>query len=660
MEEKLKQSVFDQPPVPTPAHGTASSTATASKAPSGLPPLLPLSAPPPRASTAGAPKKSDGSVLSPEEHPKTSTPDQPGRPSKAFTSGSEVTRMGPNLDRTADKTSPLQTPAPSRAEDPAMALLSLSIDEPAGSASDRRVDPDTSVLGAEHKEPVKTDKAESSDSRTATPESEDIVDFPPLTPPPVEQTGQKLAFARPQPATKHKPRTLPQIRMAAPDETEAGKTASSSAAKNEVARAGAAKVSSIRNRLQASSAPAPLAPAPRVPPKPKTSPRGSRNAFISRKELTGKPSKLLSDSGVTVIATKTGSSQNASTDVKYVVKKQEPPTDKKDLNCSGASESTGGPLMSFSELLGSSGNMKSSESSRFPSSGSKSDGAKLSSKLITPQPVNTKTASDRSETVTKTKDENANPGPQPRPAWRTRSSSNSTSEMTTSTKAANPVQAKSSVKDFLASFSASAEEKEQDKGRKDSTESGENKSIVNLPVKSSFSRFSRSDGAGSSPKKDSPAKKSPSLDPFESLLDEPVLPDVDGDKEKEAESTSTSTSAPLSTLGSSLGSADPWSLLLGEPTGSSSSSVGKVTESAGKVTESAGKVKDAGQADRGRARLSSTGSSLRSLSGSSSLTASWEVRVLHHATCTQGTVYLPDYTPPPLPSPYMHRSLALH
>ena len=371
--------------------------------------------------------------------------------------------------------------------------------------------------------------------------------------------------------------------------------------------------------------------------------------------------KLLSDSGVTVIATKIGSSQNASTDVKYVVKKQESPTEMRasgqSRDSSGTSQSSeglGSLLMSFDELLGSSGNTKSSESSGFISAGNRFASEKVSSgEQITLQPV-TKTTVDRNETTSKARSENATSVPNPRPqslgkapARVPQLPSKSRIEQTISTKPTSPVQGKSSIKDFLATFSPKAEKKDQDKEKIGSTNSEENKSSMNLPVKTLFSKFSHSDGAVRSPTAASSAKKSPSLDPFASLLDDAILPDDDSDKEKEAETTSTLASG--ITFGSSLGSSDPWSLLLDELGRKSSSSASKmeipgdkVKDPVGKVTESAFKVKDAGQGETDEARLSPTASVSRSMIRSSILTRSLEVGFQYHTTCTRGTMYLPD------------------
>ena len=639
MGGKVDQSVFDKPPVSVATAGRTVPTAAAPKTPA-LPPLVPTS----DLSPTGNDKRQETGNISAVP----SCPTQPSKPADRFSMGKRVTKAGGlHGDKKADQASLSETP-PSTEDDAAAALLYLIL-EAAKSAPDQLTDPAASDL-AENKEPVQTDAAESSDGGAETAESKDTVDFPPLTPPPVEHTKPKLAFARPQPAAKTKPRKLPQIRVRVTDEcaartkktaeTEEGE-ASSSAVGNGVTKTQAATLYSMKKKLQASPAPKILAPAPRVPTKPRTSPRESRKTFISRRELSGKPSKLLSDSGVTVIATKTGSSQNASTDVKYVVKKQESPTESKAslefLDSSGTSQSAdseGSLIKSFDELLGSNGNTKSSGSSGFMSAGDRFVSEKVSSsEQMAPEPKS-ETAISSSNSGAKARSENASRVPNARPQSLSKVPARvpctsvpctSGSEQTAPTRAASAVQAKSSIKDFLAAFSPAAEKKEQGKERKGGAKSTseDKKTTLNHPVKPLLSRLSHNDDAVPSRKEESPAKKSPSPDPFASLLDESILPDDDSDMEKEAESTSTLASGP--TFSSSLASSDPWTLLLDEPGAKGTSSASAMEASAGKVTQSALKVRGAGKEEKSEGGLSSTASASSSMISSSCLSRSLEV-----------------------------------
>ena len=631
MGGKVDQPVFDKPPVSVATAGRTVPTTATPKTPA-LPPLVPTSDPSPTGSDKR--QETGSAVISAVQ----SCPTRPSKPADQFSLGNRVTKAGGfHGDKKADQASLSETP-PSTEDDAAAALLYLIL-EAAKSAPDQLTDPAASDL-SENKEPVQTDAAESSDGGAEMADSKDTVDFPPLTPPPVEHTKPKLAFARPQPAAKTKPRKLPQIRVTVTDEgaarakktaeTEEGK-ARSGAVGNGAAKAQAATLYSIKKKLQASPAPKVLAPAPRAPAKPRTSPRESRKTFISRRELSGKPSKLLSDSGVTVIATKTGSSQNASTDVKYVVKKQESPTESKAsvefLDSSGTSQSAdseGSLIKSFDELLGSNGSTKSSGSSEFRFVSEKVS----SSEQMAPQPKS-ETAISSSDSSAKARSENASRVPDARPQSLSkvpaRIPSTSGSEQTTPTKAAGAVQAKSSIKDFLAAFSPAAEKKEQGLERQGSAKSmsEDKKTASNRPVKPLLSRLSHSDDAVPSHREESPAKKSPSPDPFASLLDESILPDDDGDKEKEAESTSTLASGP--TFSSSLASSDPWTLLLDEPGAKGTSSAGAMEASAGKATQSALKVRGAGEEEKHEGGLLSTASASSSMISSSSLNRSLEV-----------------------------------
>ena len=634
MGGKVDQSVFDKPPVSVATAGRTVPTAAAPKTPA-LPPLVPTS----DLSPTGSDKRQETGNISAVP----SCPTQPSKPADRFSMGNRVTKAGGlHGDKKTDQASLSETP-PSTEDDAAAALLYLIL-EAAKSAPDQLTDPAASDL-AENKEPVQTDAAESSDGGAETAESKDTVDFPPLTPPPVEHTKPKLAFARPQPAAKTKPRKLPQIRVRVTDEcaartkktaeTEEGE-ASSSAVGNGVTKTQAATLYSIKKKLQASPAPKIMAPAPRVPAKPRTSPRESRKTFISRRELSGKPSKLLSDSGVTVIATKTGSSQNASTDVKYVVKKQESPTESKAslefLDSSGTSQSAdseGSLIKSFDELLGSNGNTKSSGSSGFMSAGDRFVSEKVSSsEQMAPEPKS-ETAISSSNNSAKARSENASRVPNARPQSLSkvpaRVPCTSGSEQTAPTRAASAVQAKSSIKDFLAAFSPAAEKKEQGKERKGGAKSTseDRKTTLNHPVKPLLSRLSHNDNTVPSHKEESLAKKSPSPDPFASLLDESILPDDDSDKEKEAESTSTLASGP--TFSSSLASSDPWTLLLDEPGAKGTSSAAAMEASSGKVTQSALKVRGAGKDDKSEGGLSATASASSSVISSSSWSRSLEV-----------------------------------
>ena len=364
-----------------------------------------------------------------------------------------------------------------------------------------------------------------------------------------------------------------------------------------------AKVSGIRQRPPSPKGPVPTPKAPKA----KASPRESRNLFMSRKELTGKPSKLLSDSGVTVIATKTGSSQNPSADVKYVVKK-ETAGDKKPLDSSGtmlssSSSSGGGSLMSFEDLLSGEGKPKSSmlggegksetsqSTTSLPSGSDSSKPAPGKPESSSSQPK-TETAHVKDKQPTKGKSESAYAKLKPHvpsdaSAKGPDTAGISSSEDVSSTGSAVLTKS-SSVKDFLASFSSDSEKKEAGSG-----EDKEHQSNVKATAKSLLSKLPSSITGASTPKQDPSSKDSSSPEP----LEESLLPKDEKEQQRLAELILTLASEP--TFGSSLSSTDSWTLLLDETAGERTLSyeklellANKAKASATKAQESSSKVKN--------------------------------------------------------------------
>jgi hypothetical protein len=361
------------------------------------------------------------------------------------------------------------------AKDPASALLTLTIDT-SESEADEGVE-----LGDS-----------SQDSCSDVNHEKDTTDFPPVTPPPSEQTRPKLAFSRPQPAAKGKARKLPQIKKQDDGVSDGGERMTVTAA--------VSKVDSIMQKLQVAAARKAAPPAPPPPaPKPKQkSPRESRHTFMTRRELMGKPSKLLSDSGVTVI-TKAGSTPSA-TDVKYLVTK---PQDSKPLAATLPTPATSS-LMAFDALLDSD---SKASSSGFPSSPSKGDSP------ATDSPLSDETK-DRSGLAESSQVRPPSPSRIP------------TRTFQLSTKPPSAGAGKSSsVKDFLASFSSLQGKDDSKKTKEDSK-----KSLNPLTKSSSFTSFDVGKEEERVERRKGP-RKSLSVDSFQALLDETFNADTSNGEE---------------------------------------------------------------------------------------------------------------------------------
>ncbi|KAL8616689.1 hypothetical protein ACOMHN_031671 [Nucella lapillus] len=544
-------------------------------------------------------------VTIPESYPRrTSSPYLPGSAAKKFTFDSHPKDSSPITSKGASK-------LPSWSK-PLLSNVSLDSSETG------------SGLGSDLTDSVSSYQEASLTSHKDRSSSENTGDasFFPVTGP-AEETKPTLSFPKPQSASKTKSRKLPQIQL--PSSSQAASALARKTSESKGGKSASSEVSGLP------SIPKVATPGPKVLARGKPSPRESRNQFMSRRELTGKPSKLLSDSGVMVIATKTGSSQSSATDVKYVVKKRET-GEKKDQGGSEvvsppSTDQGGGLLRSFDELLGGGGGSVKSSSSSAGLFSSESPDSKSSKSQISDQSVTKESGRKDYQSVSKAKSESAYSklkmaSPSPQPAWKAAPSSEpSSSQEETSTSSTNPILAKSSsVKDFLASFSATGKKAgEKDKGKDVDAQSKDQKSKVDQPVKSLVSRFSSSGlklTGGVAPKDTSSTQE-----PASRVYLHSVLPKEESEKQKLAELIVSLASQP--SMGSSLSSNDSWTLLLDETAGERTLSYEKLEQLANKAKASASTTKDSKGAttDKSKEVILDKPSMVRSSSTSSLLSS---------------------------------------
>ncbi|XP_076443559.1 uncharacterized protein LOC143282022 isoform X3 [Babylonia areolata] len=568
----------------------------ASSASSAQLPLFVLTAPS-SSSEEDSATDTSANLISPQGYPRTSTPHQPGTLPKPFTLFNHPKKTGSSVDRENNRSS---AHSASSSKNMSKAVL-CNVSQESGDTEGSEFNICLAARVSDDQKKLVSDKTELS---CGNRECRDNLDFPQIMPHPVGEAKPKLSFAKPQPASKTKARKLPQIKL-----SNAGQGASSALTQKtperKASNSAVLKPDYVKQKSQLPITPKVPAPASKITTKVKSSPRESRNLFMSRKELTGKPSKLLSDSGVMVIATKTGSSQNASTDVKYVVKKQET-SDKIDHSGSYTSP----PSIDQSNLLKSFDDLLSGDSSQHRAVLSEGTGTaqkplSYSKSQTSVQPL-CKQSGAKDQPVTKVKSESAysklklHP-PSQQPEWKSGVVSESTHDQETSTTLNTSVPAKSSsVKDFLASFSTTDK-----KAMRLHTENEGAQTEVQKSIQPFISKFSGSDSAASPFTKDS----SDSL--------ESVLPKEQSEKEKLAQLIVSLSSDP--SFGSSLSSTDSWSLLLDETAGERTLSYEKLEQLASKTIASVSKAKEfssrgtrepdkESQDKKGLARSSSTSS----------------------------------------------------